>query len=93
MTIEFLDPRSAAAPAQLALAPLPRSLDGRTVALVDNSKANAGFLLDRLGDALAEAHGVTLLRYRKRIPSDALTAEQVDEITRRCDLVLTAMGD
>ncbi|MPZ79596.1 MAG: hypothetical protein GEV28_04020 [Actinophytocola sp.] len=93
MIVEFLDPRSPAAPAQHALAALPRSLGGVTLGLVDNSKANAGFLLDRVGEALAETMNVTLLRFGKRVPSDALTAAQLEEITTRCDLVLTAMGD
>lgn len=91
--VTFLDPRSPAARAQHTLAPLPASLDGSTVGLVDNSKANAGFLLDWLGGELAGTRNVTVLTFRKRIPSDALTAAQLEEITTRCDLVLTAMGD
>lgn len=93
MTVEFLDPRSPAAPTRHRLAPLPRSLDGVTIGLVDNSKANAAFLLDQVGAALAETRHATLLRFGKRVPSDALTAAQLEEITTRCDLVLTAMGD
>ncbi|TDV57734.1 hypothetical protein CLV71_101607 [Actinophytocola oryzae] len=93
MTVEFLDPRSPAAPAAVTLTPPPRSLEGITIGLVDNSKANAWFLLDWLGERLSASHGVHLVPIRKRVPSDPLTPAQLEELTSQCDLVLTAMGD
>ena len=46
--MRIVDPIGTSAAAARALAARPRSLEGVTIALLDNSKPNAGVLLERV---------------------------------------------
>src|SRR6266478_5854476 len=53
----IVDPIGTSAARALTLAGRPRSLEGATIALLDNSKPNAGVLLERVGALLAARVG------------------------------------
>jgi hypothetical protein len=92
MTIRFLDPRSV---------PLVGiggthgvgALTDKYVALIDNSKANAGFVLSTVGGALTDVFGARTVAYKKRVASEPMDADALDQMAARCDLVVTAIGD
>ena len=87
-----LDPTGERRTAARALLPRPASLRGRTVGLLDISKARGDVVLDRLAELLAE-DGATVRRYRK--PTFARTAP-VDlrhEIAEQCEVVIEALAD
>jgi len=96
MTITFLDPTSVvggrSGPAATGLAPIG-DLSGRSVALVDNGKHNAGFLLAAVGRLVVERLGARVVDHRKQHPSEPIAPEVADELARSCDLVVTALGD
>lgn len=72
--------------------PRPSSLAGRTVGLLDISKARGDVVLDRL-EELLRADGAVVRRYRK--PTFARTAP-VDLrhlITEQCEVVIEALAD
>jgi len=87
-----LDPTGERQAPGRALLPRPATLDGRTVGLLDISKARGDVVLDRLEQLLAE-DGARVLRYRK--PTFARTAP-VDlrhEIAEQCEVVIEALAD
>jgi hypothetical protein len=76
----------------LAPAPRPRPRPGLRVALVDNTKPNAGLILRLAGEMLSERlPGLQLDHHSKRTFGDAYHA--LDGLIGRYDLVLEALGD
>jgi hypothetical protein len=87
-----LDPTGERRPSERELLPRPESLRGRSVGLLDISKARGDVVLDRLEELLA-ADGAVVRRYRK--PTFARTAP-VDlrhEIAEQCEVVIEALAD
>ena len=87
-----LDPTGERQPAERGLLPRPAGLRGRSVGLLDISKARGDVVLDRLAELLA-ADGAVVRRYRK--PTFARTAP-VDlrhEIAEQCEVVIEALAD
>jgi len=87
-----LDPTGERQATGRALLPRPVSLHGRTVGLLDISKARGDVVLDRL-EQLLTADGASVRRYRK--PTFARTAP-VDlrhEIAEQCEVVIEALAD
>ena len=88
----LLDPTSERAPATRTLNPRPESLSGRTVALLDISKARGDVLLDRIAERLA-ADGVTVRRYAKPTFSKPAPVDLRHEIATQCEVVIEALAD
>jgi hypothetical protein len=65
-----------------------------TVALLDNTKANAEALLGMLAERVkAELPLATIKRWRKQGPANGAPSDMLDEIAAEADFFLTAMGD
>jgi hypothetical protein len=73
-------------------APRPRSLRGLRIGLLDNSKPNAGLLLETVAARLAERAGAATVRSWRK-PGSARAAADVDEIVVASDVVLTGSAD
>ena len=75
-------------------APLPRppALQGRTVGLLDISKARGDVVLDRLAELLA-ADGVVVRRYRKPTFARPAPVDLRHEIAEQCEVVIEALAD
>jgi len=92
--ITILDPTAppGAAPAQSR-----RSLDtlrGKVVGFIDNSKPNFNHLVDDLAELLVARYGVaSVVKHRKRAASIPAPDAVLDDVERRCDLVITGSGD
>lgn len=93
MTIRVLDPTYAASgPATATSVPL-RSLVGRTVALLDNSKLNVREFLDHVEEILRTRYGVRhVVRLKKPDASRPAPPEVLARMTG-CDAVISAVGD
>ena len=88
----ILDPTGERRTSARELLTRPPSLRGRTVGLLDISKARGDVVLDRLEELLTD-DGAVVLRYRK--PTFARTAP-VDlrhEIAEQCEVVIEALAD
>jgi hypothetical protein len=79
------------APAALA-AGLP-VLRGRKVGILDNTKPNAGLLLGRLGDRLAERTGCEVVTVETKNAALAAPDELMGRLTKEVELVLTGSAD
>lgn len=93
MEFLLLDPTAQPTSMSVTLAPRPPDLRHKRLGLLDNTKANAGELLEAvatlLQDDLAPA-AVVRLRVPATLPADD---ELLDEIASQCDLVIEAVGD
>ncbi len=87
-----LDPTGERRPAARALVPRPASLQGRTVGLLDISKARGDVVLDRLAELL-RADGVTVRRYGKPTFARIAPIDLRQEITEQCEVVIEALAD
>jgi hypothetical protein len=87
-----LDPTGERTPAQRQLLARPASLQGRTVGLLDISKARGDVVLDRLAELLA-ADGAKVLRYRKPTFARPAPVDLRHEIATQCEVVIEALAD
>jgi hypothetical protein len=94
MSIPVYDPRGVVEAAPLSIAPRVRKLAGLRLALLDNTKWNAGKLLRGVRDRLGARHAFSAVNYyRKDSFSLAATPALIADITAGNDLVITAIGD
>ena len=92
--IPVMDPRGETPPASVSMAPRPSGLDGKTIALVDNTKINAGNLLDKLTSLLAaEAEPARIVRYSKTDATRPAPPVLISQIANECDIAVLAIGD
>jgi len=92
--MELLDPTAAVAPQALTYAPRVASLQGKRVALVDNTKFNSDRLLQKIGDILKAEHGVAETRlWRKQNASVPVDDAMLAEIRTTCDVAIAGIGD
>jgi hypothetical protein len=87
-----LDPTGERRPATRELLPRPGALRGRTVGLLDISKARGDVVLDRL-EELLRADGVRVLRYRKPTFARPAPVDLRHEIAEHCEVVIEALAD
>ena len=81
------------ASARPGLAPRLATLQGKRLALLDNSKVNAKELLTAVGKRLQEQYGVAEVRIWRK-PASAIPASFIADIMSwKPALVLTASGD
>jgi len=92
--IRILDPTVAPEPTESTLAKRVGDLDGKVVGLLSNSKVNGDVLLDLVREELATHYrlGDVVIMTKSsasRVADDAV----LDTLARRCDVVVTAVGD
>lgn len=90
--MKLLNPAGPVSRARKPLAPRRGDLAGRSLGLLDNSKPNAGALLERIAELLTARAGIGSVKTWRK-PGSAQPAGFVDEIARSVDLVLTASAD
>ena len=88
----LLDPTAERTPSTRQLLPRPASLEGRSVGLLDISKARGDVLLDRLAERLT-ADGVTVRRYAKPTFAKPAPVDLRHEIATQCEVVIEALAD
>ena len=92
--MEILDPTVAASTRPIAFAPRPHALEGKRVALIENTKFNSDRLLARIGDILKQEYGVAEWKmYRKHNAGVPAHQEIIDEVRKTCDVMVAGIGD
>ena len=87
-----LDPTGEQAPATRELTRRPASLAGKTVGLLDISKARGDVFLDRVEQHLEE-RGMKVERFRKPTFTKVAPIDLRHEISQKCDVVIEALAD
>jgi hypothetical protein len=73
---------------------LPKTLLGKTVGFIDNTKPNFSTIADDMAMILKERHGVKdVVRHRKRVASVPAPEAAIADVVEKCDLVITGSGD
>ena len=71
-----------------------KSLTGKVVGFIDNSKPNFSNLIDVISQSLIEHYGVkSVITRRKPMASVPATASDMKDLVEQCDLVITGSGD
>ncbi len=92
--IELLDPTTEATVQTIAYAPRPRSLEGKRVALVQNTKYNSDRLLLRIGEILRTEYGAAETRmWSKRNASVPAHDAIIEEVRQTSDVMVAGIGD
>ena len=90
---EFLDPNDSGAVPRRTATRLP-SLEGKTITLLDISKAKGNHLLDRVEELLRErAHPKEILRRKKPTFARPAPEDLRQEILKQSDAVIEALAD
>jgi len=90
----LLDPTDKVERAAKAFAPRLNTLAGKTIGLLDISKAKGAFFLDRVEEVLREQYGVKdVLRRMKPTVTRPAPAPLQAELTENCDAVIEALSD
>jgi hypothetical protein len=70
------------------------NLKGKVVGFIDNAKPNFEDLVDDLGHLLVERYGVaTVVNYRKPSPNRPAPDAWIQDLSQRCDLVITGSAE
>ena len=91
-SLQFYAPAAPSRVAEQPLAERPTGLDGLTVALLDNQKANAGRLLAEVGAELGRRHPGMAVVTERKIATSPSPAEVMDRL-RTVDAVVLAIAD
>ena len=92
--IELLDPTVEAPTQTVAFVPRPGSLQGKRVALIENTKYNSDRLLQKIGEILKSEYGAADARmWRKKNASVPAHDEIIAEVKKTCDVVVAGIGD
>jgi len=90
---EFLDPTDSVAVPRKTARRL-ESLDGKTITLLDISKAKGDYLLDRVEELLRErAHPRAIIRRKKPTFARPAPDDLRQEILKNSDAVIEALAD
>lgn len=92
MTRVVLDPTGERTPVARELTERPVSLEGKTVGLLDITKARGDVFLNRLEELLVEK-GLTVERYAKPTFTKPAPIDLRHEIAMKCDVVIEALAD
>ena len=92
--LQVLDPTVQPIPASAVIAPRPDTLDGTVVGLLSNGKRNASELLEMVHQVLADRFEFKdVVAVDKGNASRPCPTDLLQELTKRCDVVITASGD
>ncbi len=92
MTRVVLDPTGELETVERQLSGRPASLEGKTVGLLDITKARGDVFLNRLAELLAQ-RGLAVERYAKPTFTKPAPIDLRHEIAMKCDVVIEALAD
>jgi hypothetical protein len=91
--LPWIDPTAGGGKAKLAAAPRPMDLAGKVVGLLDNTKEQGELILQTIGDALRERHGVARVVVRRKAHySKPATDALIDEMAKEVQVAIAAVG-
>jgi hypothetical protein len=90
---ELLDPTTEASKQSIAYSPRPASLEGKRVALIENTKFNSDRLLLKIGEILKAEYGAAETKmWRKKNASVPAHEEIITEV-KKYDVMVAGIGD
>jgi len=94
MDFTVFDPTDGPAPQAFTPADRPANLEGKVIGILDNGKAKSDLLLHGVEELLRTEAGVAkFVMLRKPSAYRPAPDDQLDELARRADAVITGIGD
>ena len=91
--LPFIDPTRAGSKAKLQRAARPMDLAGKVVGLLDNTKEQGDIILETIGRALTERHGVAkVIVRRKEHYSKPATDALIEAMAKEVQVAIAAVG-
>ena len=92
-TIQFLDPRVTVNPDDRPLVPGLDTLEGKVIGIIDNGQSNSTAMFQELAKLLQEKSNAKEIIFRTK-PTHMQGAPKaiMEEISNRCDAVITGLG-
>jgi hypothetical protein len=88
----FYDP-SVSSTKAVAPAKRPATLESKVIGLYDNTKEQADIILEAIGETLKERFGAKeTLNFRGIHYSKPAPLETIEDMARKCDIVICALG-
>ena len=92
-SLPWIDPTAGGGKAKIALAPRPMDLAGKVVGLLDNTKEQGDVILETIGEALRERHGVARVVHQAQgALLEAGAGALIDEIANEVEVAIAAVG-
>ena len=92
--MQIYDPTTSGPERHLARAPALKSLEGKTIGVLENGKLNAANILAETAALFAARHGCRVLPvFSKASASTPAPPELLARITEEVDLLITGIGD
>ena len=91
--MKIYTPEGEIGPEPVSLAPSPSVLAGRRIGILDNTKPNAGVLLGRMAERLAERTGATVTLVETKNAALAAPDDVLARLSKEVELVLTGSAD
>jgi len=91
--MKIYTPEGEIGPEPVSLAPSPSVLAGRRIGILDNTKPNAGVLLGRMAERLAERTGATVTLVETKNAALAAPDDVLERLSKEVELVLTGSAD
>ena len=89
----IIDPTAGGGKSHVALAPRPMDLAGKVVGLLDNTKEQGELILQTIGDALRERHGVGRVVFaRKEHYSKPAAQHVIEGLANEVQVAIAAVG-
>ncbi|MBI4337791.1 MAG: hypothetical protein HY683_08210 [Chloroflexi bacterium] len=88
-----LEPVTEPTPSSAEMAPRPRDLNGKRVALLTNGKRNSDVLVKMVYDLLAERYQLSGYLHRDKVNMSRPAPQSIVEELATYDIAITAIGD
>ena len=90
---ELLDPTTEATKQSIAYSPRPASLEGKRVALIENTKFNSDRLLLKIGEILKAEYGVAETKMWRKKNASVPAHEEIIVDVKKYDAMVAGIGD
>ncbi|HUV11887.1 MAG TPA: hypothetical protein VMX12_12995 [Acidimicrobiia bacterium] len=91
--MEIYAPEGAQGTPPASLAPPHSALEGKRIGILDNLKPNAGLLLGRMAERIAERTGAVVTVVETKNAAVAAPDQVLRRLTKEVELVLTGSAD
>ena len=91
--LPFIDPTRGGSKVKLQRAARPMDLAGKVVGMIDNTKEQAGVILETIGEELRKRYGVAdVIIRRKEYFSRPAKPELIDDMAKKVQVAIAAVG-
>ena len=89
----FIDPTYIPSKASIPMAPRPKSLEGKVIGILDNTKEQADVIFKTIGDALVQTYGASkVVAFRKEHYTKPASADLIETLAKEAQVAIAGLG-